>query len=86
LEFEANGVSFGDAQTISNKYQGELIKSGLFQVIERSEMSNILKEQGLQQSGCVSTECAIKIGQLLGVTWLLAALGMSAKYTRSQRG
>jgi TolB-like protein len=72
LDFEANGVSEGEAQTISAKYQVELLKSGKFNVIERREMSNILKEQGFQQTGCVSTECAVQIGMLLGAKYMVA--------------
>ena len=30
-------------------------------------MDEVINEQGLQQSGCVSNECAIEIGQLVGV-------------------
>jgi len=30
-------------------------------------MEEVLKEQGFQQSGCTSDECAIEVGQLLGV-------------------
>jgi hypothetical protein len=44
LDFQGNGVAEGEAQTISTKYQMELLKSGKFIVIERTEMSNILKE------------------------------------------
>ena len=30
-------------------------------------MDEILKEQGFQQSGCTTNECAIEIGQLINV-------------------
>ncbi len=30
-------------------------------------MDEVLKEQGLQQSGCISNECVVEIGQLVGV-------------------
>lgn len=30
-------------------------------------MDDILKEQGFQQTGCVSKECIVEVGQLIGV-------------------
>jgi hypothetical protein len=30
-------------------------------------MEEVLKEQGFQQSGCVSNECAVEVGELVGV-------------------
>ena len=34
-------------------------------------MSEILTEQGFQQTGCTTDECAVKIGELLGVKFLI---------------
>ncbi len=72
LELEADGVTKSEARTLTNKLRGELIKTGRFDVIERSQMKAILDEQGIQQSGCISEECAIKIGQLIGVKEIIA--------------
>ncbi|NIV04449.1 hypothetical protein GWN26_14740 [Candidatus Saccharibacteria bacterium] len=33
----------------------ELFNTGKFRVLERAKMKEILKEQGFQQTGCVST-------------------------------
>jgi TolB-like protein len=71
LEFEANGVSVGEAQTVANKFQNELIKLAVFTVIERTQMAEILKEQGFQQTGCTSTACAVQIGMLLGARFMI---------------
>ena len=35
-------------------------------------MNTVLKEQGFQQSGCTTDECAVQIGQLLGVQQLIS--------------
>ncbi len=72
LELEANGVTKSDARTLTNKLRGELIKTGRFDVIERNQMKAILDEQGFQQTGCISEECAVKIGQLIGVKKIIA--------------
>ena len=42
----------------------ELINTHRFIVIERAQMDSILKEQGLQQTGCTDQECAVKAGRL----------------------
>ena len=36
-------------------------------MVERNQMEEILNEQGFQQSGCTSAECAAEVGALLGV-------------------
>ncbi|MDP8288062.1 MAG: CsgG/HfaB family protein, partial [Candidatus Electryonea clarkiae] len=43
-----------------------------FRVIERNNMEDILTEQGFQFSGCTSDECAVEVGQLLGVQQMIA--------------
>jgi len=44
-----------------------LVESDQFIVIERNELDEVLKEQGLGQSGLVTPQSAAKVGQLLGV-------------------
>jgi len=56
----------------------ELINTGAFRVMERSQMEGILKEQGFQQSGaCDGQECAVEVGKLLSVDQMV--LGNIAK-------
>jgi hypothetical protein len=50
----------------------EFFKTGSVDVMERDQMSEILKEQGFQQSGACSNEaCMIEMGQILGVQKLV---------------
>ena len=44
-----------------------LVESDKFIVIERAELDEILKEQGLGQTGMVTPQSAAKVGQLLGL-------------------
>jgi hypothetical protein len=45
-------------------------------------MQEVLKEQGFQQSGCTNDECAVVIGQLLGVRYIaVGTLGIAGSYT-----
>jgi hypothetical protein len=58
---------------ITDRFQAELQATGRFVVLDRSQIDMILKEQGFQQSGaCGSTECQVKVGQLLGVDKLIS--------------
>ncbi|MBA4348368.1 MAG: hypothetical protein C0415_00040 [Thermodesulfovibrio sp.] len=45
----------------------EIVKTGKYEVIDRSNMNKVLTEQKFQKSGCVSGECIVEAGQLLGV-------------------
>ena len=48
-----------------------LVKSGKFNVIERAKLEKIMAEQKLGASGMVTTQTAAKIGQLLGVQYMV---------------
>ncbi len=66
-DLTAQGVSPSDAAVITDLLRGELVKTGSFKVLERSNMEKILSEHSFQQTGCTSEECAIKLGKLLNV-------------------
>ena len=66
IELDPLGISESDAQALTDRLRFELHASGNFQVIERALMEEILKEQGFQQTGCVSNECVVEVGKLLG--------------------
>jgi TolB-like protein len=72
IDLDPTGIPNNEAQFLSDRLRTELFETGKFQVVEREKMNTILKEQGFQQSGCTSVECAIEIGQLLNVTVMVA--------------
>lgn len=72
LQFKGNGVSETETEILTSKLEVELFRNGSFMVLERKEMGAILQEQEFQQSGCTSSECAVEIGQILGVTYMVA--------------
>jgi curli biogenesis system outer membrane secretion channel CsgG len=49
----------------------EILKKGVYNVLERGLMDDVLKEQGFQQSGCVTSECAVEVGNMLGVQQMI---------------
>jgi TolB-like protein len=72
LDLDPTGISKNEAQFLSDRFRTELFETGRFQVVEREKMNVILDEQGFQQSGCTSVECAVEVGQLLNVGTIAA--------------
>ena len=71
MDFRANGISQLLASNISELVRNELIIMGSFVVLERSQVDQILKEQGFQMTGCTDTSCAVKVGQMLSAKKIL---------------
>jgi len=67
LDFEGRGISQLEAATLTDRLSSELANTNAVILVERGQMSEILDEQGFQQSGCTSAECAAEVGALLGV-------------------
>jgi len=70
-EFSAQGVSASDAAVIADMVRNELVKQGSFAIVEKANMDKILAEQAFQQSGCTTQECAVKLGRILNVKYLV---------------
>lgn len=66
LDFNANGISTTEASILTDRFRAELVQLKEYSVIERASMEEVLKEQGFQQSGCVTDECVVEVGQMLG--------------------
>ncbi len=72
LDFEGFGISKPEVATLTNRFRANLAQLGQFTLIERSVMEEILLEQEFSLTGCITDECAVKVGQLLGVRFMLA--------------
>jgi len=72
LPLDCPGMSEREVLTLTERLRVSLYQTGVFQVMERGKMEEILHEQGFQQSGCTTTECAVEIGQLLAVRQMVA--------------
>ena len=79
LEFDAEGIDNVSSSALASIVRKEVIKASDYKLVDRNAMNEILAEQGLSQSGCVSSECAVEVGKLLGVQQMiggtLSALG-----------
>ena len=67
LDFEGSGITNQEAQVLTERLGSELVNTNVMIMVERNQMSEIMDEQGFQQSGCTTAECAAEIGALLGV-------------------
>lgn len=72
LDLDPTGIDEEQSRFLSDRLRAELFNTGSFNVVERDKMNTILQEQGFQQSGCTSIECAVEIGQLLNVQEMVA--------------
>tara|TARA_Y100000591_G_scaffold257596_1_gene229694 strand:- start:1046 stop:1876 length:831 start_codon:yes stop_codon:yes gene_type:complete len=70
FEFENNGLEPYEVRQLSTRLESELVKIGKYDVVERSKIDEILKEQKLQMSGCVE-ECLIDVGKMLGAKQII---------------
>ncbi len=67
-DLKAKGLDQSSVDLITDRLCGELIKTGSFRVMERSEMKNVLEEQNFQRSGiCDEQSCVVEMGRVLGV-------------------
>lgn len=66
------GVTSEEAGIIADNLAAQLQQSGIYRVMERSQMDQILKEQNFQQSGaCDGSQCAVEMGKLLGIDYMV---------------
>jgi TolB-like protein len=72
-DFEGRGLQEGETHTLTDAFRSYLVNTGVFRVMERGQMDEIMKEQGFQQSGaCTDQACMVEMGQLLGVEHIIA--------------
>ena len=73
LDFEGIGVSENEARALSGRFGNEfmILSKGVYTLVERNRMGQILKEQGFQNTGIVSSEDAVKLGEALGADYIV---------------
>ncbi len=72
LDLEGRGISAIEAASLTDRLRTALVRTRAVTVVERGQMERVLSEQDLQLTGCTSDECAVEVGQLLGVTTMVA--------------
>jgi TolB-like protein len=75
LDFDARGVKPEEAVSLSDVFQGVLVQSQQFTVVDRGRIKAILEEQGFQQSeACSQVECIVQVGKILKVEKMFAGV------------
>lgn len=73
FDFDVQGnIDKGIARSLAESVRIEIVNSGKYEVIDRSNMDKILKEQAFQMTGCTAKNCAVEAGQMLGVGKVVA--------------
>jgi hypothetical protein len=72
FDFEVTTGDKGISRPLTESVRRELVMSGKYEVIDRGNMNKILDEQKFQMSGCVTGECIVEAGQILGVGKLIS--------------
>jgi len=72
LDLEGRGISQMEAGSLTDRLRTALVRTRDVTVVERGQMERIMQEQDFQMTGCTSDECAVEVGQLLGVTTMVA--------------
>lgn len=72
LDLEGAGTTDAEREAITDRLREVLLKTGRFILVNRDQMKAVLNEQALQQTGCTSQDCAVQVGQILGVRRIVA--------------
>jgi hypothetical protein len=67
LDLDIQGATKEQGAALTDKLREELLKTGRFTLVDRSQLNAVLDEQALQQTGCTSQECAVQVGRVLGI-------------------
>ena len=70
-------LSASESAFITDFFRSAIIELGIFSVVDRNNMDKILAEQGFQQTGCTTEDCAVQMGKLLNVHYI--AIGSCGK-------
>jgi hypothetical protein len=72
IDLNGIGISNSDALALTNRLISELFLTQRYTILERDRISEILQEQGFQQTGCTSSECLVEMGKLLNVEQIIS--------------
>jgi len=72
LDLEGRGISALESASLTDRLRTSLVRIGKVTVVERGQMQQVLQEQDFQLTGCTSDECAVEVGQILGVNTMVA--------------
>ncbi|MBI9104900.1 MAG: hypothetical protein JEY99_20960 [Spirochaetales bacterium] len=71
LNFTAKSVSVMDAEAVGEIFTSELVLTDKFDIVDRQNIKNILEEMDFQLSGCTDSSCAVEVGQILSLEYMI---------------
>jgi len=71
MDFDAKAISASDACTVSEFVRTDMVNVAKYDIVDRKNMEVILAEQNFQMTGCTDSECAVKIGKMLNVKYIV---------------
>ncbi|MBO8131791.1 MAG: PEGA domain-containing protein [Candidatus Marinimicrobia bacterium] len=72
MDLDANNIDESEAKALSDRMRVEIVQIGVFDVMERKRMADILNEMKFQLSGTTTDANAIEIGKMVGVRKIVA--------------
>lgn len=74
LDFTSSGgIPLDEMKSLTNRFRGILVQTSTFNVIERDQMAQLLKEQDFTLTDmCNTNECAVQVGQMLGAEQMIS--------------
>lgn len=87
MDFESVGSEEHLGKAVAEIMRTELINTGQFLVLERSQLDRALSEQKLQKSGLIDDKSVVELGKLLGANFIIigSVVKMGTAYTINSR-
>ena len=67
MDFDPRGISMLEARTLTDRFATELDATGRAILVDRRSMNEVMQEQGFDEAGCTSEECAAEVLSLIHI-------------------
>ncbi len=74
LDFTAEGLTIQESRFLTNRLRTQLGQIGGFDVLGRSEMETIFESRNYNDFDCITDECAVRAGRILGVDMVVSGV------------
>jgi len=71
LPFTAVEAPASEARVVTSLFETALVKTGVYNVIEQNQITEILDAQAFSLSGCTDDACAVEVGKLLAAELII---------------
>jgi hypothetical protein len=71
FDLEPRNVSAEDSAVVSMFVRNAVVRSGVFVVVDKKNIDKVLSERAVEGAGCSGADCAIRVGKLLQVRYIV---------------